>query len=111
MTLYLIRAKQNPETWARLLQNPENRAELAREQSNAHAGQSIGYWYSLDGEAIGIVEAPSEQALAPLLVRQNASGAFSDITVTVLMTAEEMIEALKTAGDLPYTPPGAGAEG
>lgn len=107
MPHYLITAKQDPKTWSRLMANPENRAAQSKNDEHMIAGRSIGYWYGLDGTDIyAIVEAPDEQALAPLIVRQKASGAFTDVSVTVLLTPEEMLAALAAAKELDYAPPG-----
>lgn len=98
MTYYLIRATQTAETWQQLMDNPKNRAETSRCESSVHAGQSLGYWYSLDGiDIYSIIEAPSEAKLAPLVLRQKASGAFSSISVSVVLTPERLLVGLATA--------------
>jgi uncharacterized protein with GYD domain len=112
MTLYLITAKQDARTWARLMQHPVDRAAQSKADEHMVAGRSLGYWYGLGGTDIyALVEAPDERALAPLILNQKASGAFTDVSVTVLLTTEEMLQALADAKALDYSPPGGSTAG
>lgn len=107
MPHYLIRFSQTGEAWAKLVQNPEDRREAVRAAAEAIGGKLHGYWYAF-GESDGyvLVEAPDSVSAAAVSVLASSSGRFSSIETTVLLTVEEMLEALKKAKSLPYRPPG-----
>jgi uncharacterized protein with GYD domain len=46
MPLYLTRFSYTPETWAKLIQNPEDRREAAKEYIEGVGGKLHGFWYA-----------------------------------------------------------------
>jgi GYD domain len=107
MPLYLIEGQQSPESWARLTLRPENREQASREGAHHHDGRNVGYWYALDpGHVFSIIEAKDEVSAAALLSAMFGSGAFQHVRTVVLLTPEQMLEALNRARDMPYSPPG-----
>ena len=46
MPLYLSRFSYTPETWARLIGNPEDRREAARSYIESVGGKLHGFWYA-----------------------------------------------------------------
>ncbi len=46
MALYLTRFSYAPETWARLMKNPEDRREAARKYIESVGGKLHGFWYA-----------------------------------------------------------------
>ena len=107
MTLYLTKFRYTPETWARLLQQPEDRREAAREYVESVGGQLHGFWYAF-GEHDGYTlwEAPDNAAMAAVALSLSAGGALSAVETTVLLTVEETMQALRTASTVRYRPPG-----
>ena len=55
---------------------------------------------------LALVELPDNVTAAAVITTVAASGAFSGGETTVLLTVEEMVEALQKAGSVAYTPPG-----
>ncbi|MBV9119833.1 MAG: GYD domain-containing protein [Chloroflexi bacterium] len=95
------------QTWAALLANPENRLEVARAEEAPFGCRVQGYWYGLDGHDVyTLQEAPDEVAIATLLARLKASGGFSHVTTTLLLTVDQMLDAVRQANNLAYSPPG-----
>src|SRR3712207_9262158 len=95
MPVYLMRFSYTPDTWARLIQNPEDRRDAARAYLEQVGGTLHGFWYGFgkyDGYAI--LEAPDNVSLASVVLAITAGGALAAIETTVLMTVEETIEAL-----------------
>jgi hypothetical protein len=78
MPMYLTRFSYTPETWARLVKNPEDRRAAARQYIESAA------------TAIAVC----------------AGGALSSIQTTVLLTVEETIAALEKSSSIAYCPPG-----
>ncbi len=107
MPVYLTKFSYTPETWARLISNPEDRRDAARSYIESAGGKLHGFWYGF-GEHDGYTlwEAPDNVAMASVLVALGGGGAISSLETTVLMTVEETLEALGKAGNIQYKPPG-----
>ena len=108
MAVYLMRFSYTPETWSRLIQNPEDRRDAARAYLEQVGGSLHGFWYGFgryDGYAI--LEAPDNVSVAGAVLAIAAGGALSSVETTVLMTVEETLEALGRARGIAYPPPGA----
>ena len=107
MAFYLMRFSYTPETWSKLMQNPEDRRDAARAYIEQVGGTLHGFWYGFgkyDGYAI--FEAPDNVSLAGVVLAITAGGALSSVETTALMTVEETLEALTKARDISYRRPG-----
>jgi len=107
MALYLTRFSYTPETWARLIQNPEDRRKAARTYIESVGGKLHGFWYSF-GEHDGwnLWEAPDNVSMAAVALAIGAGGALSAIETTVLLSVEELMDALAKAKSVRYRAPG-----
>jgi uncharacterized protein with GYD domain len=66
MAFYLMRFSYTPETWSKLMQNPEDRRDAARAYIEQVGGTLHGFWYGFgkyDGYAI--YEAPDNVSFWP----------------------------------------------
>ena len=108
MPVYLTRFSYTSDTWARLIQNPEDRRDAARSYIESVGGSLLGFWYGF-GEHDGYTlwEAPDNVAIASVLLALGGGGAIRSQETTVLMTVEETLEALGKASNVQYKPPGA----
>jgi uncharacterized protein with GYD domain len=106
--LYLTRFSYTPETWARLIENPEDRRTAARSYIESVGGELHGFWYAF-GEHDGYTlwEAPDNASMAAVAFAITGGGALSSFETTVLLSIEETIEALRKAGQVGYKAPGA----
>ncbi|WP_369133011.1 GYD domain-containing protein [Modestobacter sp. I12A-02662] len=107
MPLYLTRFSYTPETWARLINNPEDRRQAARTYIESIGGQLHGFWYAFgpqDGYTLW--EAPDNVSMAAVAVALAAGGALSPVETTVLLTVDETMEAMARAQQVRYRPPG-----
>ena len=108
MALYLTRFSYTPETWARLIKNPEDRREAARTYIESVGGKLHGFWYAFgEYDGYNLWEAPDNVSMTAVALAIGSGGAISKIETTVLMTVEDTLEALKRAGSVSYRPPGA----
>jgi uncharacterized protein with GYD domain len=101
MAFYLMRFSYTPETWSKLIQNPEDRRDAARAYIEQVGGALHGFWYGFgkyDGYAI--FEAPDNVSVAGVVLAITAGGALASVETTVLMSVEEMLEALAKANTL-----------
>jgi uncharacterized protein with GYD domain len=107
MPAYLMRFSYTPETWSRLIQNPEDRRDAARAYIEQVGGALHGFWYGF-GEYDGyvVVEAPDNVSAAGVVLAIAAGGALASFETTVLMTVEETLEALEKGKAIAYRPPG-----
>lgn len=108
MPQYLMRFSYTPETWSRLIQNPEDRRDAARSYIEQVGGKLHGFWYAF-GEYDGYVlyEAPDNVSMASVVLAIAGGGALSSTDTTVLMTVEEALQALTKAQTIRYRKPGA----
>ncbi len=106
MPMYLTRFSYTPETWARMIQHPEDRREAARAYIESVGGTLHGFWYAFGSyDGVNLWEAPDNVSMAAVALAIGSGGALSSIETTVLMTVEETVDALRTAQGVSYRPP------
>ncbi len=111
MTMYLVKFRYSRESWAGLLANPEDRREVLAPLFEAAGGKLHGVWYAFgDADGYVLAELPNATAAASALARVAAAGV-GTVSTTVLLTVEEMLEALRLGPVGGYRPPGAPATG
>jgi uncharacterized protein with GYD domain len=107
MPLYLTRFSYTPQTWARLIQNPEDRREAARSYIESVGGKLHGFWYAFGPhDGFTLWEAPDNVSMAAVALAIGAGGALSPLETTVLLTVEETMDAMRRAEQVRYRPPG-----
>ncbi|MCC6704991.1 MAG: GYD domain-containing protein [Thermomicrobiales bacterium] len=108
MPMYLTRFSYTPEAWSKLIANPEDRRAAAAEYIESVGGKLHGFWYAFgEHDGYNLWEAPDNVAMSATALAICAGGAVSSFQTTVLMTVEETLEALETAGSIAYRRPGA----
>ncbi len=107
MPLYLTRFSYTPETWARLMQNPEDRRKAAASYIESVGGTLHGFWYAFGPhDGFNLWEAPDNVSMAAVALAIGSGGALSRIETTPLLTVEELVEALGKAKSVGYRRPG-----
>jgi uncharacterized protein with GYD domain len=107
MPFYLTRFSYTPETWARLIEKPEDRRTAAQQYIGSIGGRLHGFWYAFgDHDAYSLWEAPDNVSMAAVAVAISAGGALSSHQTTALLTVEETLAALEKARSIKYKPPG-----
>jgi len=108
MPLYLTKFSYTPETWARLIENPEDRREAAQAYVESVGGKLHGFWYAFGPhDAYTLWEAPDNASMAGVALAITAGGALSSLETTVLLTVDETLNALRKAQQVEYRSPGA----
>ena len=108
MPLYLTRFSYTPETWARLIGNPEDRRKAAQSYIESVGGKLHGFWYAFgkhDGYCLW--QAPDNVSMAAVALAITSGGALSSFDTTVLLTVDETMDALRKAEQIQYRAPGA----
>jgi uncharacterized protein with GYD domain len=112
MPAYLMRFSYTPETWAKLLQSPEDRRDAARAYVEQVGGTLQGFWYGFgEHDGYAIFEAPDNVSMAGVVLAVAAGGAVASVQTTVLMTVEETLEALAKGKSIGYRRPGESGPG
>jgi uncharacterized protein with GYD domain len=107
MPVYLSRFTYTPETWARLIRNPEDRRSAAQHYIEAVGGHLHGFWYAFGAhDGYTLWEAPDDVSMAAVALAIGGGGALASLDTTVLLTVDETLEALRRAGDIQYRAPG-----
>ena len=108
MSLYLTKFSYTAETWARLIDNPEDRRTAAESYIESVGGKLHGFWYGF-GEHDGYTlwEAPDDVSMAAVALAITGGGALSSFETTILLTVEQTLDALRKAAEVQYRPPGA----
>jgi uncharacterized protein with GYD domain len=109
MPLYMASFGYEPETWANLIRSPENRTERVSRMLEDAGCTLKGLWYAFGkSDGFALIEAPDNVTGAGLSLAIAASGAFRSFETTVLMTQDELLEALEKAQEIAYVAPAAG---
>ena len=104
---YLTRFSYTPETWARLMKNPEDRRIAARKYIESVGGRLHGFWYAFGAyDGYCLWEAPHNVSMAAVGLAITGGGALSKFETTPLLTVEETLEALRLAQKVGYQRPG-----
>lgn len=104
---YLTRFSYTPETWARLMKNPEDRRVAARKYIESVGGKLHGFWYAFGAfDGYCLWEAPDNVSMAAVGLAITGGGALSKFETTPLLTVEETLDALRLAQKIGYQPPG-----
>ena len=107
MPVYLMRFSYTPETWSRLIQNPEDRRDAARAYVEGVGGELHGFWYGFgEYDGYAIFETPDNASAAGFVLAIAAGGALASVETTVLMTVEETLDALEKSKSIGYRRPG-----
>ena len=107
MPMYLTRFSYTPETWARLVNNPEDRRRAAQQYIESVGGRLHGFWYAFgERDGYNLWEAPDNVSMAAVAVAIGGGGALSAFETTVLLTVEETLAALEKAQSIRYKAPG-----
>src|SRR3712207_1790674 len=108
MPLYRTKFSYTPETWARLIGNPEDRRAAAQSYIESVGGALHGFWYAFGAhDGYTLWEAPDNVSMAAVSVAIGSGGAVSSLDTTVLISVDEALEALRKASEVKYRPPGA----
>ncbi|MGY1834999.1 GYD domain-containing protein [Blastococcus sp. SYSU DS0510] len=104
--MYLTRFSYTPETWRRLIADPEDRREAATTYIESVGGRLHGFWYAFGShDGVNLWEAPDDVAMASVVLAIGSGGAVTNLETTVLLTVEETLEALGRARGIGYRPP------
>ena len=107
MSAYLYHLVQTPATLAKLIAAPEDRRATIEPIFKGLGGSVLSFWYGVGGSDVYVLaEVPDDVVSTGLATKVAASGAFSSVTTTRLLTVEEMLKALSGSATTAYRAPG-----
>ena len=107
MPLYMTQVSYTSEASAALTQNPEDRGEAFGRLAETMGGRMLSFYYSFgEYDVLVIYEAPDEGTAAGMVLAATTPGHLSKVKTTVLLSAEEGMEAMRKAGEASYRAPG-----
>lgn len=91
------------EAWARLVANPQDRLEIVRAPIEKLGGKLQTAFFAFGPfDAIAITEMPDNISAAAIAIAFAAGGAVANVQTTPLMTAAQLVEALRKAATCGY---------
>ena len=91
------------EAWARLMANPQDRLEIVRAPIEKLGGKLHTAFFAFGPfDAIAITEMPDNISAAAIAIAFAAGGSVSHVQTTPLMSAAQLVEALRKAGTCGY---------
>ena len=107
MPMYLTKFSYTPDTWARMVRNPEDRRVAAQQYIESVGGKLHGFWYAFGShDGFNLWEAPDNVSMAAVALAIGSGGALASFETTVLMSVEDTIAALHKASQVSYRAPG-----
>ena len=108
MPLYLTKFSYTPQTWARLIGNPEDRRKAAQTYIESVGGKLHGFWYAFGAhDGYNLWEAPDNVSMAAVALAIGSGGALQSLETTVLLSVEDTLAALRKSKEIGYRAPGA----
>ena len=107
MARYLLQASYASQTVSAMVNIPEDRSAVARSIIERLGGRLESFDFAFgDYDAVAIAEFPDKVSVAALSMALGASGSFTTVKTTVLISMDEAMEAMRKAGTVGYRPPG-----
>ena len=105
MPHYLIQVAYNTSGMAALVKEPQDRIEKVRPAIEALGGQIECAYYAFGEYDLALIcEMPDNSTAAAIALSVGAGGTVSSYRTTPLLTAEEAMQAMTTAGGSTYKP-------
>jgi uncharacterized protein with GYD domain len=106
MPYYLIQTAYTPESWEKMVKNPQDRVDIVRPAIEGFGGRiDAGYIAFGEYDFATIVEFPDNVSAAAFSISVSSKGGLKAFKTTPLMTMAEGQQAMETAGGSTYAPP------
>lgn len=91
-----------------MMSKPEDRRKAAQSYIESVGGTLHGFWYAFGThDGYNLWEAPDNVSMAAVALAITGGGALSSFETTVLLSADEVMDALRKAAQITYRAPGA----
>lgn len=105
MASYLFQVAYTADSWATMVNNPQDRAKGIETAVKNLGGKIERFWLSFgDFDVIGVFEMPDSVSAAAFAMAVAAGGSCKNVKTTPLLSTHEGIEAMKKASACGYQP-------
>ena len=106
MARYLVQLSYTSEAMARLVRNPQDRGASLQELIARLGGKVESFDFCFgEYQVTIIVEFPDNETMEAITMAAYASGALKDVKITVLISMEDAVRAMRRAQASGYEPP------
>lgn len=99
MPHYMLQFSYSQHSMKVMAESPQDRRTVSEEIVTAAGGKLVDFYFCFgDYDGIAIMELPSNVDAASVALAAGASGAFSKVKTTVLLTVEESLEVMTKTG-------------
>ena len=106
MPRYLFLGSYSTEGIQALVHNPQNREEVARSVVEAAGGRLVSFDYAFgEWDVVAIADLPDGTSAVTVSMASSTAGVFASFKTTPLISANEVVEAMRRAGRIPVRPP------
>ena len=107
MPHYLLQASYTAQGFSGLVKTPEDRSTVIGALVESIGGRIESSYNTFgDSDVVVIMEMPDNVAMAAFSMAVGASGAVTNLRITVLIPTSEGVEAARKAAGMSYRPPG-----
>ncbi len=107
MTDYLFQGSYTSETWARLINKPEDRAAAIGAMCEKNGGKLIGLWFMFGSDDfLAIAELPDDKTAGAIGMAVAATGGYRGFRTTPLVSAQAAMDMMRQASQVGFRPAG-----
>ena len=106
MPLYMVQASYTPQAIAAMVKNPQDRTAAIRSLAEGAGGRIRDVFFSQgEYDVVVVYEAPDAEAANAVALAAISAGHLRAFKTTPLFTGEEIMGAMRRAGQLTLRPP------
>lgn len=107
MPKYLVQVSYTAEAMDGMVKDPEDRTPPVRAAIESLKGRlETLYWTLGEYDAVAIVDVPDNVSAAALSMAVSRTGRYGSYRTTPLLTADELVAAMRAAGGVSFRPAG-----
>lgn len=107
MPKYLVQVSYTAEAIDGMVKNTEDRTPAVRAAIESLGGKmECLYWALAEYDAIAIADVPNNVSAVALSLAISRTGRYRSYRTTPLLTADEMVQAMRAAGKVSFRPAG-----
>lgn len=101
MALYMTQFAYNPEAWSAIIKNPQQHNERIKSLVQRLGGRLITMYYCFgEYDKVVIFDVPDATKATAFVLAATLPGHLKAVETTRLLTLDEAVSAMTTAGDL-----------
>jgi len=103
----MVQGGYTTEAWAGLVKNPEDRTAVVRAAFESLGGKLEALYYTFGADDFIVLgEVPDNVQAAAVAIAVASTGRYRNFRTTPLLTAQDIVQALRGAGKVSFRPAG-----